>query len=337
MTAAQRDYAVVLNAYAKRVTPRVVTELSHIVPPQHLHVTRSLDEGREVCRELLHSGVQTVFTGGGDGTVTELVNRFLDERDQRAPEGRIPDIGILRLGTGNALAELVSSRDYRVDLKNFLGNRHRDTQVLPLVAGEGRRFPFAGLGWDAELLNDYVALKQHAHGPVLEPVVASVAGYFAALFAYTIPRRAARLINPQQRIVRVTNLGREATLVGLGGKELGTVASGALLYEGPAQCIIVGTCPFYGYGMKVLPFARPGSSRMQLRIATLSLGKLLGSLPSVWRGTYDGPGMIDALVDRVRVETSEPMPYQEAGDARGMRSSVEFSLSPHQVQLLRFI
>ena len=51
---------------------------------------------------------------------------------------------------------------------------------------KGRRFPFAGLGYDGSLLNDHLWLKERIDNPILKRLFHSVAGYFVALGLKTI-------------------------------------------------------------------------------------------------------------------------------------------------------
>ena len=81
--------------------------------------------------------------------------------------------------------------------------------------------------------------------------------------------------------------------------------------------------------------ARPGY--FQLRTATMGVLKVLGHLPSIWKGTYVGDDMLDWHCKHIRLEFSKPVPYQYGGDAQGWRDSIEVKISPLSVNLLRFI
>src|SRR5690349_24911033 len=94
--------AVVVNGNAKAVTDDLVEVLDQIVQSGDLFVSRSLDEGREIARTIVERGYPTVLTGGGDGTFVQMVTWVADEARKL---GRpLPRFGLLRLGTGNALA-----------------------------------------------------------------------------------------------------------------------------------------------------------------------------------------------------------------------------------------
>jgi len=339
MPQAELDFAVLLNAHAKLVNPAVLAEVEELVPPDRLFLSHSEEEGQELTNAILDRGFETVFTGGGDGTVVHFINEVIHRAEdaQSLAAEKIPSIGILRLGTGNALAEMVSSGSYLTDLQAFVRNNHRDYHVLPLVEVEKRRFPFAGLGWDAELLNDYVNIKEKVRGTALSALFENVGGYFGALFMSMIPRRTAALVTGHQPRVRIVSTGGEAWRAQEEGSPGTRFESGTLLYEGPANCVMIGTCPYYGYGMKVLPFANHSEKFMQLRVIRLGIPSILANLKPVWEGSFRDDDILDFMVQGIHVEFEEEMPYQEAGDAMGYRREVDFTVSQTTVNLLRFI
>ncbi|GMV41913.1 MAG: hypothetical protein AMXMBFR64_36290 [Myxococcales bacterium] len=327
-------FAVVLNANARKVNEQVVETLAELVSPDDIFYSASAEDSRIITGKILERGYPTVFTGGGDGTVVEFINQMLratPDMDER------PSVGILRLGTGNALAEMVSSGSYLVDIRSFVENSHRDYHPLHLVQAEGSYFPFGGLGADAELLNDYRAMKAATDGTFVAPALSSVGGYFVALFARTVPRRIGATFTGKQMEVTVRTRGRRAVLLGEGGAEERRFGAGDLLYEGPATMVMVGTCPFYGYGLKALPYADRSPDAMHLRVVQLGFPGILGNLPSLWKGTYESARILDFLVDHVELETAKPEPYQRAGDAAGYRQNLELALSQATINLIRFI
>ena len=110
-----------------------------------------------------------------------------------------------------------------------------------------------------------------------------------------------------------------------------------VLYEGPASTVMVGTTPYYGYGMKVLPFASRYPSMFQVRIADLSVRRVARILPAVWNGTYHGHDIMDFAAESVRVTFDRPTPYQVAGDGTGEREDLTFSIAPQPLRLIRLI
>src|SRR5262249_1942233 len=94
--------AVLLNAQARKVTPRIVRALSHVVPRADLYLSRSPIDARRIAQAVLRRGYHTVFCGGGDGTFIGFADEILTEAE--AARAAAPRFGVLELGTGNGVA-----------------------------------------------------------------------------------------------------------------------------------------------------------------------------------------------------------------------------------------
>ena len=330
------DFSVVLNPNAKGVTPAIVTTVQEVIPPDKLFLTSDVSDNARLAEQFLKQGVEKIFVGGGDGTIVSFVNALLSvSRDLGDLE--IPKVGVMRLGTGNAVAELVSSGSYLADLRSFIQNPHEDVYTMRWLDSEGRLFPFGGIGLDAELLNDYEWVKEVSSNTAISPAFTNVGGYFAALFSRTIPRKMKGVVQPNRVKLKVTNGKGRAWFMGHDGTRAKEFAPGEVMYEGEMLCAITGTCPYYGYGLKVLPYAAEDSELMNIRIVNTPLQIVLANLRTVWDGTYRHDQMFDFLAEDVRFATSVEVPYQEAGDAMGMREQLRIRVSPQPIRLIRFI
>jgi diacylglycerol kinase family enzyme len=320
-------YAVVLNANAGRVTPRLARALRRVVPDERIFLTESREHARDVYRSCLDQNVGTVFAGGGDGTIVETINTLRALADEGRP---IPSVGVLRLGTGNALAHWLGSGRPVRDLRRWeAGQVHRSVPIH-MVEAEGTLFPFAGLGTDAAVLNDYNLIKGQASGKWWQPLAKGIAGYLIAGYTRTVPNCLRR---PTQ-MVTVTNLGRPAFRIGPNGREIGPpIPHGSVLYEGPVSAACCATMPYYGYGMKMFPHATKRAGRFQLRLIRMSAIQMALKLPAVWKGQAP-TGILDFYADRVRVQTHGDMPYQLGGEAKGYRNDVTFSMAECPVTLV---
>ncbi|MBI4817158.1 MAG: hypothetical protein HY791_12925 [Deltaproteobacteria bacterium] len=326
--------AVLLNANAKRVTSAVRRSFERITPSEDLFFSRSLDEAASFSSEIIQRRYDVVLTGGGDGTLVQTLNLLLgavDKHSRGLHRPKLPDIGILRLGTGNALAFATGAGHPIEDALAVLSGDVPRARPLSLVeeADSGQVHPFASLGYDAALLNDYLDCCTHVTSPAGKQMMKSVAGYFYALFAKTIP---ADLRAPAPS-VRVVATGRASMLDPVTDEEI-PLQTGTTLFEGCAKNVMWGTAPYYGFKMMVLPFAERRSDRFHLRVSTVSIPYLLGHLAGLWRGTLRTPRILDFLVEGARIESSVPLPYQTGGDGRGYRSSLEISLSPRTFRVL---
>src|SRR3954469_11582893 len=215
---ASEKVAVLLNANARSVSDGLKRELENFVPPEDLYYSRCFDDARGIARQVMDKGYRTVLTGGGDGTFVGYVNCLFEEAQRPvisthrgafklAPVPawavRLPRFGVLKLGTGNAVADFVGASGRHVgvveDILRARSGEVSSARALHLLTHEGKRAPFAGMGIDAQLLNDYVAVKDvMGAGPL---------GYFCSILSRTIPALALQRGVPN---VEVVNLGGPA-------------------------------------------------------------------------------------------------------------------------------
>ena len=94
--------------------------------------------------------------------------------------------------------------------------------------------------------------------------------------------------------------------------------------------------PYYGFDFKLFPFAMTREDKFHLRVHRANALEMLGYLPSVWKGNYQGSHVFDYLADSVAVHLSSPAPFQIAGDGEGWRSYVKLSLSDVALPIIDF-
>ena len=58
------------------------------------------------------------------------------------------------------------------------------------------------------------------------------------------------------------------------------------------------------------------------------------NLPAIWRGTYRDPEVLDFHVEDIVVEGERALPFQIAGDAKGHRDRLEFTMSRRRIDLV---
>jgi diacylglycerol kinase family enzyme len=321
-------YAVVLNANAGRVTAALIAAVREVVPADRLFLTESKEHSAEVLKRCVELGFSTIFAGGGDGTIVDVINAL---SHLRGPSQPIPSVGVLRLGTGNALAHWLGSGAPVRDLQRWRKGVVHRTLTVPMVESEGVLFPFAGLGYDAAVLNDYNWLKGKGKGKWWGEIVKGIPGYFMAGLLKTVPNF---LTRPIPR-VSITNLGKPALRLRFGGEPLGEpIPTGGLLYRGRCSLLGAATTPLYGYGMRMFPYATLRPDFFQLRIMDLSALEAAFHFPACWRGTLNHPRLFDIHAERVRVVFEDAMPYQLGGEASGYRRELIFRLNPEPVHLV---
>ena len=334
-TAAASDaVAVLLNANARQVTARVRNTLSGLVPEEHLFLSRDPGEASAIADTVVRRRYGTVFTGGGDGTFVSWVNHILDHAERR--EAPAPRFGLLALGTGNAVAEMVGARPdaHMEDLQRFLRGEVPYFRRVDLVMCEGRRTPFAGVGIDAAVLNDYNWLRRRLQGSALGRVTAGVSGYGVAVAIRSAPRQF--LTRPAY--CEIVNSGRPAWRLDSRGRRVGRpIETGELLHAGPCMMAAGSTVPYYGFGLRAFPFALSRPGMMHLRVASrIGVGTLLANVRRIWSGEFEHPGLLDFQVERVSIQCERPMPIQVGGDAEGYRQTLDLSMAPRSVELVDF-
>jgi diacylglycerol kinase family enzyme len=327
-------FAVLLNANAKQVNERLVRSLGRVVAAEDLFLSRSAAEAHAISDAVVSRRYETVFTGGGDGTFVAWVNGIMDAAQRRALP--VPRFGVLALGTGNAVAEVVGSRleGHEANLTAFASGES-EVRRLDLLTCEGRRTPFAGLGIDAAVLNDYCWLKKQLGDTALRRLATGASGYALSVALRSAPRY---LLERRPGYCEIVNVGRPAYQLDGRGRQVGrAIGHGELIYAGPCMMAAASTVPFYGFGLKAFPFAGSRPGMLQLRVATkLSLPNVLWNLPSIWSGEFAHENLLDFHAERVTVQFERPMPLQIGGDAEGWRESVAFGMAPDGVELVDF-
>lgn len=306
------------------MTPKVVRSISRQLPPESVFVSSNLNEARELTREILSRGYDTVVTGGGDGTLMGFLNNSFEYTD-RVGDGEMPVIGVLKLGTGNGIGAYVGADAYLRDLQRMVGEGPKRRQRMSILEVEGRYCHFAGVGLDAAILNDYVGYRDTWLGKRLR--------YAASVPAVSIPRQLT--VRRKYPIGRVINEGAPAYRIGADGQPVGRpIQRGETIYRGPVLIVGAATVPYYGYGFKLYPYAGRQPGRMQLRVSWASTFETLSRLPWIWRGTYRSPNIRDYYCEKIRMVFDQPIPFQIGGDGVGTRREITFTLSERSVELI---
>jgi len=318
--AAGSGLAILVNTNAKRGGRRVAAQIARALPGASVRLTKSTEEIEAWLRVLPPS--RGVLAAGGDGTAVALVNALARVIPSGAP---LPTTGILPLGTGNGWANALGAPK----LHRCLALLGRSTAALPtrafgLVEVEGSLAHFAGSGWDAMILEDYKRQLQATRGPGRR-LSKSIYGYVAAALLRTTPK-VALLGNPH---LLIENLGDDVYVLDEEGTpyRLPNAGYGSVLYDGPAGAASVGTCPEYGYRFKAFPFAERMPGFMSVRVYARSPLGAVASMARLWKGAHPLFGMHDWLAMAVRMTFSRPVPLQVAGDAHGLRQTIEYRCS----------
>jgi hypothetical protein len=334
------DIAVVVNLRARRGSQRVADACRELLPDAKVMVSGSLDDALGFAKRLQSEPPSLLVSAGGDGTAVTLINAM--RRPEAAspsvashPELGQPALGLLPLGTGNGWANVTGAPRWRKAISH-LGKLAERGGPLPLrrfdlVEVEGTIAPFAGTGWDAEIIDDFHAQKT---GPGLLPgrLRHGVAGYMQGLFTRTIPRH----VRTPQVEVELVNTGEDAMAIDARGRAVPLPGGehGRVLYRGPTSVCAAGTSAEWGFGFRAFPFAGLVPRHFNMRVYAGTAVEATLRMRSLWRGEHPVPKMHTWMLTRCEATFSRPVPFQIGGDRVGARSRVEYVVAPDQVDLL---
>jgi hypothetical protein len=326
-------YAVLLNARAKRWTGKLHEAVSRWVPSKDLFLTDDFRQARKTVERILSAGVyEVIFTGGGDGTIVYLLNAI----EEQIAAGRIsreeaPPVGVLRMGTGNAIATYLECRNVVEDLRALSGGSPIVVYDLHMVKTAEGLVPFAGLGWDATILNDYDSFKESVRGTAMENIATGLGGYAASIVTRSIP---GALATGRSR-ARITANGHVVRIHPQTGEELDEYFDGDLIYEGVVDELCGSTIPYWGFEVRMFPFCTSKPGYFELRAYHGGIRNILKTVPTrFWAGDFGEHEAADFLATDVSIEVLEgAMPYHVAGDPGGYERSVRWGISEHPAHL----
>jgi diacylglycerol kinase family enzyme len=314
--------AVVLNGNAKAVTDRVIRDLRQVVQDESLFISTAIDQAKFIARHIVNKDYDVVLCGGGDGTFTQCLTDIIALQPRR-----LPAMGVLRLGTGNALANMLGASP--PNLKGLMADLRRAREAetwidLPMLRVEGKLAPFAGVGLDSLILSDY-----NAHKELLKKTPLAVLGQGSAGYALSIATRSLWrfMLEPKPEVV-IRNEGVTAWRMNLQGRPIGPpVPRGGILYSGPVAIAAASSIPFFGLGLRLFPQADQRTDRFQLRVGDIDPFSVLTQLPALFRGELDDPRIHDFFCTAISIHMASPTPFQVGGDEVGRRTSVQIGLT----------
>lgn len=312
-----RGVAALFNGQARQVTAKVVEAFVRALPKALVLVSRDEAEARKHASALARAKPRLLLSGGGDGAAVMLLNLL---REQGVTD--FPPLGVLKLGTGNAWARTMGALP--VPAMGELLPRLRwplPTRRFRLLDVEGRIAHFAGVGWDARILNDYQRVARARAPKELRRLRSGFAAYLFSLARYTIPGEiAAYRDRPRGRI------DAEGPAFALDARAH-PYRCGGLLYEGPLSVCAAATTPEFGYGIRAFPFATVMPGFLNARVYDKDILQALWDVPRLWRGAWPEGGVHDFFVRKLQARFDRPLPFQIGGDPAGERTEISLALS----------
>lgn len=311
----------IVNGNARRLGARLRAKLERALPGR-VRFTDSLDDARTTIRAEIRRGVDLVVLGGGDGTV--VMGLTLIGEACRAGGRREPAIGILRMGSGNAIADtLGASEDVLEDFARIVrgGGARRE---MPLLNVLGVRAPFVGMGVDALLLEDHAAVDRVVERvPIARSLMGGAARYALSVALRSVPRFA----TGTRPNATVTNLGAPAIEMRRTGPTGREERAGQVLWKGTCTLVAGATIPFFGFGLKMFAFATTRHDKFHLRCGDAGLFEIMRNTPAAFRGEYFSENVTDFLCDRVSIELDQETAIEAGGELLGRRDRVELAMS----------
>lgn len=291
--------------------------------PGGVRFTDSLDDARTTIRAEIKRGVDLLVLGGGDGTV--VMGLTLLGEACRAAGRSEPAIGILRLGSGNAIADTAGASDDVVEDLARLVRGAGQRRKVPLIQVLGVRAPFVGMGVDALLLEDHAAIDRVVDRvPVARRLIGGASRYALSVALRSVPRFAA---GARPKAI-VTNLGEPAIEMRRTGPTGRAEPAGEVIWQGTCTLVAGATIPFFGFGLKMFAFATSSNGKFQLRCGDAGLFEIMRNTPAAFRGEYFSEHVRDFLCDRVSVALDQEAAIEAGGELLGRRSHVELAITP---------
>lgn len=285
--------------------------------------TSELAEARQAVYQQAARADVLLFAGG-DGTFTLGLSLLAEARRGRS----LPAVGLLPLGTGNALAHSLNLpagvRGAREQLARAL-DPTRPLRTFRSLEVAGLHAAFCGFGIDAQLIADHAATatalrRLGSVGRWLE----RRAGYPVSIASRSLPSLLLRT-RPQ---VTLTNLGAGALELDAKGAVVAEHGAGAKLWQGACTMAAAATIPCFGFGLRMFQYADRRTDRFHVRASDASLLEVVGRAPAAFAGRYASPRVHDFLAERVELSMSVPAPFEAGGEALGELERVQITLGP---------
>ncbi len=308
-----------MNGHARGLTPKLRARFEAALPG-NVHFTESLDDARTAIRTELRRGCDLLILGGGDGTV--VMGLTLIGEAARAHGIEEPAIAVLRMGSGNAIADTVGAGSDVIDELSRLSRGAGTRQELPLLEVLGVRAPFVGMGVDAQLLEDHERV-----GRVVDQVpgarfLGGGVRYALSVALRSVPRFAIRT----RPVATVTNLGASAIEMRREGATGRLVPPGEPLWSGQCTLVAGATIPYFGFGLKMFAFAATRKHAFHLRCGDAGLFEIMRNAPAAFRGEYFSDHVSDFMCERVEIELDREAAIEAGGELLGRRKRVELAL-----------
>lgn len=272
------------------------------------HLTTGAGEATALARRALHNGLSRIVAVGGDGTLNEILNAYLD--DDGRPINPAAAIGLLPSGTGS-------------DFRRTVGLMKTDA-VLRAVTGQHTRL------LDAMRVTFQTERGDRLSRHSLNVITFGLGGEAAALvnaWRHRLPRLVGGRVRFTAAVLGALSRYRNvATRVRLDGERE---------YRLSTDLIIVANGRFAGGGMLFAPHAAPDDGWLDV-ILTDQATRLdvIKELPRIQRGSYlNNPHVTATRARAISISSDEPLSMEFDGESAGL-TPVDIAVQPGCVRFL---
>ncbi|MCB9728526.1 MAG: diacylglycerol kinase family lipid kinase [Deltaproteobacteria bacterium] len=263
--------------------------------------TEAPGHATRLAREALGAGVSRIVVAGGDGTINEVVNGWLDaEGVPLAPEATL---AVLAGGTGGDLRKSLGIRDMDAAIDAMASGR---VETIDVGRVSYREVDGAGAGW-----RYFVNVASMGFGG---KVVHSLDAFTAMAGRFAYAAGAARaMLTWRDPVVRLRLEGPD----------------GVFETEMPLSIGAIGNGRFFGGGMEILPGARLDDGLFHVGlIGSVRKLEMISLLRRVYSGTHiEHPAVTLRVATRVEADSDAQVFLDIDGEAKGCLPAV-FEMVP---------
>jgi YegS/Rv2252/BmrU family lipid kinase len=253
------------------------------------HRTRGPGDATVIARQLLQRGARELIVVGGDGTLNEAVNGYLDQDGH--PLIRDAVLTIVPCGTGR-------------DFPRLFG-LHRPAQVTSVLR-------------DGEICRVDVGVMEYR-----EPSGRPARRFFVNMADAGLGAETAAWVSGSHKLLGgflTYFLGATRTILSYRGRPLDLWVDGKLVHHGPALMVALANGRFHAGGMRIAPMASVTDGLLEVFVLQdVSRWQVLTSLlPAVYRGAHLGhPAVEHWTAQRVEIRSPEPIRIEMDGEQPG--------------------
>jgi len=263
------------SAAAKRRLPEIRRALAAAGLEHDMVETRGPGDAGERLREARADGIECVGIVGGDGTLNEVSQGYIDASGSVLPG---PDLALFPAGTGGDFRrtfELDNTAEQAVARLKRAAPRPLDLGILELVSDAGEPVTRA-----------FINIASFGMGGLLDRIVNQGPKWMGGRAAFLLGTIRASMVYENAPVrVRV---------------------DGEPFMEGPIVNVAIANGRYFGGGMKVAPQADPADGMFDVvAIGDLMRSEAFGFVPKLYRGTHLEHALVKSR--RGREVVAEPL------------------------------